>query len=674
MPFAETFQTTPPPLQPSDSLPEHSEQHLLEMVMWEGGNQDLMLVDWLCVDFRQKLLNVLYTSCQSNFNEARDLAKQKLLDLLERMASSENSHGSVYSPPSLDFYSPGTPPQILPPTPDFLHHTNSCDKPCPPLSLPTPAQQGTPEEEGLMCTQEDITYPDRTPQQGVRGHGHSRSPSGTGPGVVPSPISLDNNDLPADCSDFVNFNLLSDGEVFSIGTYAADNSSSSNPIALEYDLSEMELDEPSHIIGTSTTTTSVTPPDIDLTHHLTASHPEPAPSYPLTRALPAQAPHRTLEPPSAATHRRPSLSERRQRQTRAAARARCRSTASPSPSAVAQVSPENEVIEPSTLSSSSGWTNLIPNHLPSPGTVLATFTHHLGEGKEPVALLLTRLFYAICSPDALCQLRHAVKLGREKSPVIPVHSTNDLATTVQVLDHLDSMTTLSHILRRYYLVRLLEHRTKLEYDHVTAKQAWRRPKRMLKYDCARVELIKSGSNSSSSSICSTSSTSTPDSKSDPRPKYRSKSQALADLMQMLYPDLKPAVVGEANNRTTQECVYSRRLTKLRNRLSCARNWYKFEQSFPGGILALIPCAGRFSVSIDQIEKLPSNTVQMFLDYLREHRGAFLHHISQALGTDIFKILARTDTRPAFAFEKVDEDLFGDLLYDTDQLMNLCKHV
>jgi hypothetical protein len=68
-------------------------------------------------------------------------------------------------------------------------------------------------------------------------------------------------------------------------------------------------------------------------------------------------------------------------------------------------------------------------------------------------------------------------------------------------------------------------------------------------------------------------------------------------MRTLYPELKADAEGIT---TAGGCEYSRKLTKLRNRLACARNWYQFEETFPGAILALIPCAtGDLSISIDQ---------------------------------------------------------------------------
>ncbi|KAL3470129.1 hypothetical protein BJX99DRAFT_264511 [Aspergillus californicus] len=611
-------------------------QPLFEMDAWEQGtNRELMLVDWLCVDFRQKLLNVLCTSSPNNFNEARDLVMEKLLDLLERMTTSKDSHNLLFASQPLDFHPPTTPLPLLPTTPDPLQYSNDRDELCPPLPFPTPDPQGT-------------SVP-----------GHSRCPSRSSPAdpgipsytVVPSPMSLDNGLLPG-CADFVDFNLLADGNVFSIGVY---DESGSNAVgfqpAVEFH-QEMDVDPdvpavPSsdiHTPHTSTHTTHTSPPP-----HTSPPARTPMPSPPVTRS--AQK-HKSLQPPQPNTTRpeptntthRPANTEPRQRHTSVGPRAMSRAIT------VTQTETETETQNPSLYSPS--WTHIHPEHLPSPETVLATFTHHLGDSKQSAALL-TRLFYAIGSPDALTQLRHAVRLGRAKNSTMPVHSTNDLATTVQVLDHLDSVTTLSHILRRYYLVRLLEHRTRLEHTHITAKLAWRRSKRMLKYDPARVDLMKRGEALDDGK--------NPTRDRDREPKYRSKSQALADLMHMLYPDLTP-----------QDSLYSVRLTKLRNRLSCARNWYKFEQAFPGGILALIPCAGRFSVSIDQIEKLPSNIIQMFLGYLQEHRGSFLRCISETLSTELFGVLARTDMTPAFMFEKVEEDSIGDLLYDTDQLISMCE--
>ncbi|KAL4789178.1 hypothetical protein BDV19DRAFT_395295 [Aspergillus venezuelensis] len=603
MRFTESVQT--PPLScPSDHM---LDQHVLDLGGWD--QEDLMLVNWLFVDFRQRLLNVLYTSCHNNFNEARKLAKQRLLDLVERIATSDDLHGALLDPGSA-----ATALQVFPPTPDLMQCTRGCDEPLPPSLLRTPPQKDAQEKGGLMCTPGDTTYHEWNSQ--VVTQARRRSPPRTGPTVL-SPIAFDNHELPPGYSDFQNFDLLADGEVFSIDTRTRDNAEACDAMPLEHDLSEMELEPPPDATTTTNSSTRVSSPDIHPTHHLTMprlSPVTPTPPSSLAQTALTQNPSRRPDSPSSAP-------QQRQVQTRAAVHAAYRSTPSPSPSAVTHIQAVNEVAETAPLSPSTSWTQSLPTHLPSPNNVLATFTHHVGPGKQSIALLLTRLFYAIGSPDALSQLRHAVRLSREQAMVIiPVSSTNDLATTVKALDHLDSMTTLSHVLRRYYLVRLLEYRIRLEQDHVTAKQACHRPKRMLKYDCARVELIKSGSDCSSSSTRKQT-----ERKREPVPKYRSKSQALADLMQMLYPNLKPAAAEG------KDCT---------------------------------------------VEKLPSDTVQMFLDYLQDHRGPFLRCVSQTLGTDIFSVLARTrtDGTPEYAFEKVEGDGIGDFLYDTNEFVGLCKHV
>ncbi|KAL3485297.1 hypothetical protein BJX62DRAFT_243082 [Aspergillus germanicus] len=633
MDFGHTLQTrTPPQSQHSDAL---ADEHLVEMAgeIWEEGNQDLMLVDWLCVDFRQRLLNVLYTSCQSNFNEARDLAKEKLLELVDRMAISDDSITSQYPPPPIE----AGVPTSSPPT-NLAQEDESRE----PRLNPTAVQQSTPDEDDVVYPQIPSSQPgrmfrDHTPQEticAVQAHN----------GSLTSVPPLPDNALPLDCAEFVNFDLLSDGEVFSIGKYGRDESSESIFVPSSNDLSEMELDPPQNPLG------STASPYNQCRTDPTASV-EEYPSLP-AETFPGLSPPGTPRPSLAGfyTHRR----QKRSRPTARPALHQHSPTPPRSPSNIASAgSPSvTDVASHSLHSISPSWTHLIPNHLPSPDTVLSDLTSRLGDGKQPIALLLTRMFYAIGSPDALLQLQHAVKLSRDNAPVLPSSSsTSDLAATVQVLDHLDSMSTLSHILRRYYLVRLLEHRNRLEEDHVTAKLAWRRSKRLLKYDTARVEMLKSSAGRE---------TSQPGSESDnsSRPKYRSKSQALVDLMRMLYPDLKP-LPGETReqqaghaNKKRQDCVYTRRLTKLRNRLSCARNWYKFQQSLPGGILALIPCAGRFSISIDQIEKLPSETVQTFLGYLQEYRGDFLRSISQTLSPALFDVLARRDITTAFPFEQI----------------------
>jgi hypothetical protein len=122
--------------------------------------------------------------------------------------------------------------------------------------------------------------------------------------------------------------------------------------------------------------------------------------------------------------------------------------------------------------------------------VFETFRQRLSDDRKHLCSLLMRLFYAVGSPDALRQLRDALDLARKNCMMASYHDANDLATTVSMLDQLDATTTLSHILRRYHLVRLLDHRSKLELNHKAAKLAAKGTKRRLKYDCARIEIMK----------------------------------------------------------------------------------------------------------------------------------------------------------------------------------------
>ncbi|RDW80799.1 hypothetical protein BP5796_05497 [Coleophoma crateriformis] len=295
--------------------------------------------------------------------------------------------------------------------------------------------------------------------------------------------------------------------------------------------------------------------------------------------------------------------------------------------------------------------------------VFETFRQRLSEDRRHLSSLLMRLFYAVGSPDALRQLRDALDLARKNYIIPAAHAAaNDLATTVSMLDQLDATTTLSHILRRYHLVRLLVHRSKLESSLKAAKLAAKGTKRRLKYDFEKIELMKRGVEAAFDA----------DAKSakENQLKYRSKTQALSDLMRTLYPDLQPDPEGSVS---ATGCEYNRKLTKLRNRLSCARNWYQFEQEFPGAILALIPCAaGDLSISIDHVEKLPSDVLRVFLDYLKEKRGVFLHKLSQALSKDLYDILTRRNVTHTYRLEQTDENALEDCLYDSDELLELCK--
>ena len=233
------------------------------------------------------------------------------------------------------------------------------------------------------------------------------------------------------------------------------------------------------------------------------------------------------------------------------------------------------------------WITYIPDQGIQPAEVSKIVCSKLPSTDDSIKLLLVRLFYAIGSPDALLQLRDALAIARrEKLVVLPKESTGILHT-VQALDSLDSLSHHSHMLRRYYLVRLLDYRLAREAHCRGTRYAAKRQSRKLKYDVRRIEDLCAGLERSRSENLP----------SDiQRSRMRADSQALSDLMATLYPHLK-VVKKRLNDKNSSE--YQRQLGKLKTRLTCARNWLGLAKEFSIGILALIPSGGVFHVSVDQ---------------------------------------------------------------------------
>lgn len=647
------------------------------------GCRDLVFMDWLCVDFRERLLDALATSRSSTFTKAKHLAKENILDILDCISSlsvsekekEKETAGELLNTPSssLDTLPADSPPEYLgtqgeSPPAEFFQHLNDIDLGSLGLSLPTRSTQSgatdewpslsprilMPDDLALLqscehdpCDGMEIVGSDEmqwwSSQGGLDGTPIRMSPK------TPNNVTLwpggqiqDTHQGPtAAVLDFMDLDLLAEqGNICALTQSYDDSTNQANPeegAALPAPSKpvgnmDMQLENVREVLVAqriqSPARDQEPGPIKDLQIRGTLS---PTPDRAVRRitSTQRQVTSPATKPPAISTQQSTSLGVRAQASPAWDSRinrapSHNLSVLSPCSASGAQVvraqstpqrprnkddeetlvaePPCNEAEEAGTeviLPYAVGLSSLVgldctPVHLPSADQVFAAFSHQLPENKRSVAQLLTCLFYAIGSPDALTQLRHAIQLARKTSviPVVQSGLQNDLATTVQALDQLDSITTLSHILRRYYLVRLSAHRTRLEQDHIATKLACRGSKRMLKYDCARLQLIRDSGNGPVRP------SDTSDRRvSKDRPKNRSKTQALTDLMQMLYPNLTPLPRGDS--RSTSDCMYTRKLTQLRNRLSCARNWYTFEHTFPGAILALIPCAGRYSISIDQ---------------------------------------------------------------------------
>ncbi|EPE34351.1 hypothetical protein GLAREA_10045 [Glarea lozoyensis ATCC 20868] len=663
------------------------------------------VIEMLCIDFRDRLLVALSTTCQSDFREAKKVVEERLRDILET-ASSLSSTEVTSSPNASPLYNTDAPEDVVPtvgldvgldePMADYSQNTPS-------ITGGTASAEYQNSGDTNQMTLEDPACVDMFAAES-QNTGHipdSCLRDWSFEGVsMKSPSLFDwssrNSNFPLTQeheNQFAEFLTLFEGEPnfdnwLSTMTWSSLESHSS-PINGHSAGATPQLDQmhtvsnsrvARSVVSESTVTNTGSANSLNsglLANTPSSSHssvferacssvqeptPEPTPVRGLQRKLRKQGPRQTTEATPCDQQIGPrasrATSQLPERRSMKMVRKEARDTPlTTSPANSTQINIEANTI-PSDLSVEYAF-----GCFSDAKEVFETFYKRLSDDRKHLSSLLMRLFYAVGSPDALRQLRDALDLSRKNSMIASYHDSNDLAATVSVLDQLDATTTLSHILRRYHLVRLLDHRSKLESNHKAAKLAVKGTKRRLKYDCERIELMRRGENAD----CDANTRSAKE-----RLKYRSKTRALTDLMQTLYPDLSPDSEGIT---TAGGCEYTRKLTKLRNRLACARNWYQFEETFPGAILALIPCAtGDLSISIDHVEKLPSDVLKIFLDYLKERRGVFLSKMSRILSKDLYDVLMRRNVTKRYKLEQTNENSLTDGLHDDDRLLELCETV
>jgi hypothetical protein len=155
-----------------------------------------------------------------------------------------------------------------------------------------------------------------------------------------------------------------------------------------------------------------------------------------------------------------------------------------------------------------------------PETVDSIFARRSGKKYHDQLPLLLRLFFAIASPDAFNQLSEACTITRQKNgPKIP-DTLSDVLQTMHALDTLDAATSLTSILRRFQLARLLGHRIRREYHHKTQRPL--RPIRHHKYSQERLDMAMGA-------------VTNPDRPNQPEGSGRANTKALIDLMADFYP-------------------------------------------------------------------------------------------------------------------------------------------
>jgi hypothetical protein len=159
--------------------------------------------------------------------------------------------------------------------------------------------------------------------------------------------------------------------------------------------------------------------------------------------------------------------------------------------------------------------------------------------------LLTRLFYTIAGSDAVCQLRNACLAIREEQGIALPLLSDTVANVVYSLDTLDASLFTSAILRRYHLMRLVQHRQTL----LQTIQA-RNYKGISPDDWAF---------------------------------NRDESQVLTELMAAAYSNIKqPRKLKQASRD------YLKQRQKMKDRLKHGQNWYALSERFGSAVLALVP--------------------------------------------------------------------------------------
>ena len=204
----------------------------------------------------------------------------------------------------------------------------------------------------------------------------------------------------------------------------------------------------------------------------------------------------------------------------------------------------------------------IPKDMKQPTDIYLVFARRCPDALPSRVGLLTRLFFAVGSPDAFYQLHDACRASREGRISDILQPTNDISQIIQALDRVETTLFVASILRRFYLSILVDKRHKLE--ELYQKQRPRRPRGSVEYGITNLKQIAASE--------------------------RSSVRALDEMMKEAYPDIKPT----RPHRSSREDAYIKSLSSLRTRLRHGSNWYTMQQIIPGA-LALIPTASDYGI-------------------------------------------------------------------------------
>ncbi|KAI9710430.1 MAG: hypothetical protein M1828_002160 [Chrysothrix sp. TS-e1954] len=210
----------------------------------------------------------------------------------------------------------------------------------------------------------------------------------------------------------------------------------------------------------------------------------------------------------------------------------------------------------------------IPRDFHQPTDIYDVFYDRSPTADPASVWLLTRLFFAIGSPAAFAQLRETCMTLRQSQELPKIPTVQSLRHKLQALDHLDVHFVAASILRRYYLVSLKSHRKELQNElHNFRSSRKRNARQRSAYDQVDEQ--------PASSLAFN----------------RADSQALTKMMREGYPDLQPTRAS----RQTGSNEYQTRLSALKERLRCGRNWESLQEAFAPPILLLVPTRDEYQI-------------------------------------------------------------------------------
>ena len=193
--------------------------------------------------------------------------------------------------------------------------------------------------------------------------------------------------------------------------------------------------------------------------------------------------------------------------------------------------------------------------LVQPAEIHAKISKRLNTHNTDLTLMLTRLFYAIGSPESFYQLKVACA-GVWNMSALSLSDRHGSIPPLRALDKLDVDVSVEPILRRYYLAELVASRDRRQ-AHYRAQDCRMQQPRLLRFGYTK-----------------------PRAENATRGTRLATRQALKDLLLESYPNLRK--VAETNPE------YKSKLAIMNQRLCSGRHWRTLEEQYSSGILSLIP--------------------------------------------------------------------------------------